>query len=497
MAKIAILGSGATSYFAASGLLENENSQLSIEILDYGLTRDETKSSKLNSTKKLFASKNRHVNSFALNLPNEFQTLSSINGGLAGSANLGGWTELWGATILRLSKSELSPWPISDSDLMDDWIKVESILKKKSENSLTENQQQEAFERIVPNWLKSIQKNSKLLIENSNLAISGFSDSPLSGCTQCGKCLIGCEWGHIWSPSGNWPDLFKDSRVRYLPGKWVESVSENSDSVFVRYRNRNGQLFKSEYDFVIVALGPIQTAAMLLRSKIAHDPVVLKDSQTVLVPFVLRGLGKTGNLSNRIALSDAFVYFPDRNVETDLDSSDNFYCQIYGHSWSLTDEMISQIQILRYFPRPLINFVLQRLGIALCYLDEKISGTIEVTFDGLRAHVTPRKTEINFVLVKKTVKKYLLLAGLIPLIRFSKTIGVGSSSHYGASFPMTSQELPDENFSDSLGRPNGLKKTFIVDTSIFSKINSTPPTFNAMANARRIARTIVKEVIND
>ena len=61
----------------------------------------------------------------------------------------------------------------------------------------------------------------------------------------------------------------------------------------------------------------------------------------------------------------------------------------------------------------------------------------------------------------------------------------GKSYHGGGTFPMRRTPGPLE--SDLLGRPMGLSRTHIVDSSVFPTIPATNLTLTVMANAYRIA----------
>jgi choline dehydrogenase-like flavoprotein len=61
----------------------------------------------------------------------------------------------------------------------------------------------------------------------------------------------------------------------------------------------------------------------------------------------------------------------------------------------------------------------------------------------------------------------------------------GRGFHSGGSFPM--REQPQELESDLLGRPYGLERVHLIDSSTFPTIPSTTITLTVMANAHRIA----------
>ena len=61
----------------------------------------------------------------------------------------------------------------------------------------------------------------------------------------------------------------------------------------------------------------------------------------------------------------------------------------------------------------------------------------------------------------------------------SKLSKSGGGSHIGSSFPMGAK-------SDTLGRPLGLKRIHLVDSSVLPSIAAQTITLTAMANAYRI-----------
>ena len=65
---------------------------------------------------------------------------------------------------------------------------------------------------------------------------------------------------------------------------------------------------------------------------------------------------------------------------------------------------------------------------------------------------------------------------------------LGHSQHFGGTIPMKAN--PARYESDSLGRPFGCQKVFIVDSTVLPSIPATPTTGLVMANATRIATWI-------
>jgi hypothetical protein len=127
------------------------------------------------------------------------------------------------------------------------------------------------------------------------------------------------------------------------------------------------------------------------------------------------------------------------------------------------------------------------------FLDSNHSGTLEVTsFDG-KSEVKMVKNSLNRLYLKSFSSFTLLRISFIPLFFLSRFYKVGDGYHFGGSFPFG--KLNKGNFSDSFGRPNGLSRISLVDSSTMTSINAKPNTFNTMVKARIVASRVIDEKI--
>ena len=67
---------------------------------------------------------------------------------------------------------------------------------------------------------------------------------------------------------------------------------------------------------------------------------------------------------------------------------------------------------------------------------------------------------------------------------FTQRTRPGRGFHFGGTLPMSSN--PKDFESDLFGRPMGLKRVHVVDSSVLPSIPATTITFSTMANAHRI-----------
>jgi ferredoxin len=486
--RIAILGTGAASYAAALAFFNSAEIDYQIEVMDFGTNHDDGEVGVL-IPKSAF--KKGHMNELVLSVDPFFHFYSNKDLLPMGSSSFGGWTQMWGATIKPLNEKELSTWPISLDSLSEHQriIKDEITFQgSKVENFLT-NSNPRVFSnvnRLVKEFV-SINQNTKIEFLNSTLAINKFSNLPTNGCVQCEKCLSGCEFEHIWTPSLGWAKILKDKRFKYTRDIWIESIREMGNSVYIKGKLRTREPIEfTAFDYVFVGLGSIQTAALMLRSQYTKE-VRIKENRILIIPFFMRGFGKTGSKQKRVSLADAFI----TNVSDDEENTTRFFAQLYGYNEQIHTKIIESIKILRFIPVKFTKTVLQRVGIAMFFLDEKNSDEI-VLIKNNEIVIREQKTNtLDFHKVKKILKESLTSVGLIPLFFLAKLGKTGESYHFGASFPM-SEGFRNGNYSDVEGRPNGLKKIAIVDSSVFTDLSPTPPTFNMMANAHRIASSFLK-----
>ena len=474
MIKIGILGSGASAIAAAAELAEFPRNEIEITILDFGRTN-----SNLDSYRTSDFSYKESANSSHFQVPSIFSI--KTNNKIVGSAGFGGWAEIWGATIVPYSSFEIENNFLNLNDFKEHENKVLRLLKGNGPNMHNDSS------RYVTNYARNIanNKSKKYHFEISNLAISTLNSDIKNGCSQCGDCLKGCPENHVWKPSKSWPNILKQSNFRLISGVWIKKVKEGRDSVEVILIDENQTETKKVFDHIFCGLGAIQTAALLNRSRISKK-VQIKDSQMVIVPFINPLLKKTGTNKNRIALSELFLY-----SKQNSSTKSSIFCQIYGSSPSLKEVIFAEKKFLGLVPTKFLNFMLARIGIAMCFLDQKTSGEINLTIDEDTNCITT-----SYSLKNKCKQLYYIFNTLtknrmLPLIFLSKFAPVGGGYHFGASFP-TSAKSRSENHSDFLGRPNGMNYISLIDSSTLTEISATPCTVNVMIKSQIIVKNVLK-----
>ena len=483
--RIAVLGSGPTAMAAALALVDEWSSQeddsWSLDIVDFGLTPDRVDPAQA-SVMHGPARKSMPEREYAFVVPPSFRMSSELEGAVAGSAAFGGWSNVWGATLLPYTDWGLAPWGDLQAAVRAEFGFLERLVPRLDGRS---GRRLPEFVGRDRRWVRGDRTVSS---GPSILAVDPLAATQDRGCDQCGLCLQGCPTDHIWSSRRAAATLLRHPSVRRRDNVWVHSLEESPTGVRVRVVSATGAVEEHSYDRVLVGLGALQTAALALRSGLAVEPVIVRDSRMVLVPFHLRGLRPTGSPEPRIALSDGFVLATSAPGSPEPD----FYAQVYGYSRSFEQQVLERSPLLERVPAALRRSGLGRVGVAMSFFDQADSGElvlerdrhdqVSITGDpraGLGASCFTRAREA------------LSVAGMIALPAGAAEASVGLGYHFGASFPLRPDPRARGNRSDALGRPSGAERIHLVDTSVFPHVAATPITWTAMANAARIARAVV------
>jgi choline dehydrogenase-like flavoprotein len=170
--------------------------------------------------------------------------------------------------------------------------------------------------------------------------------------------------------------------------------------------------------------------------------------------------------------------------------------QVYGYNelyWTAIREKLGALVV--NLSQPAIKEFLKRFLLLQGYLHSDYSPSIEArllprkgtALTGKLA-LTVKQNPLTTVTMDRLVKKLKSLKGLLRAFTLSPLLKMGTPGrgfHTGGSFPMSG--TPREFQADILGRPMGLDRVHLVDSSVFPSIPANTITLTAMANAHRIA----------
>ena len=417
--------------------------------------------------------------------------------GLWPSFARGGYSAVWGAAIQPAHDDDLTAWPIRRKDLEAGYEAVLGFAPLATEPSRLDRQfALPGRAATIPcgvqgrHLLDRLDARSAALEAinvvhgRARLLVRAKDGPDGSGCVSCGLCLSGCPKAAIWSANDELARMIKSGDVDYRAPALVRRVTENASDV--RAETADGSMV---FDAIFLAAGALGTTRVLLESLDLYESEVrLKNSQKMLVPVISLWRGD-GAMSEKVpTLAAAFLEAPLPGLGNNW-----MHVQVSG----LNDLVLGRLGIDAADPgwrgqmlRPLV----ERLMVCWAGLHSDHSAEIALTLRRqasgpaiLVARPVRHKDEArNFAQAGKLLRAALAKGGALAVLPAASIAEPGNGGHFGGSFPM-SAEPRSRLASDPLGRPAGLKRIHVVDSTVFPSIPATPPTLTAMANAWRIA----------
>jgi hypothetical protein len=187
-------------------------------------------------------------------------------------------------------------------------------------------------------------------------------------------------------------------------------------------------------------------------------------------------------------LCQAFIEITDEDV-----SPHTVHLQIYSYNDYLAEVLRQRLGILAHVVPA--NMILGRLLLVQGYLHSSHSGKIVATLkrsgsaDALILEpVVNSATKERVKLVIRKLRGLMALTSALPVASLVEITEPGRGFHSGGSFPMA--RAPGLGQTDRVGRPYGMARTHIVDSTVFPSIPALTITLTVMANAYRIAQEV-------
>ncbi len=423
--------------------------------------------------------------------------------GLTPSYALGGLSNVWGSAMLPYLERDTADWPVRQSDLSPHYRAAVKLTGLTGEKDALESQFPLFAEDVPPlrlskgmtNFVGNLSRQREplrrlgVIAGRSRLAVRAKARPGDAGCEDCGQCMTGCPYGHIFC-SAIWVEEWKKSRrnFQYQPRVLVEKITENGNTVKVIARDADtGAPLSFSGARAYVAAGVVATTKILLHSLQAYDrPVDIRDSQYFLAPWFYPAGGGKGAGREFNTLAQAFLEIMDPAT-----SPYAVHTQIYD-----TNFLVEQALAGMFFnvvPRSVIRAFSSRLIIMQGFIHSAHSSTLRLEVKPPRDGELPLATmsaQVNPE-AKKVFRRVLLkLLRIAPALRAIPGLPAahlakpGRSFHCGGSLPMRAN--PGELEADLLGRVSGLERIHAVDSTILPSIPGTTITLGVMANAHRI-----------
>ncbi len=310
----------------------------------------------------------------------------------------------------------------------------------------------------------------------------------IDNCEYCGLCVYGCPYDIDYCSSQTLRQLLEHDNFTYIPDTVVKRVNEKSGFVEViaeSYTNRSSIVYNCSR--VYLACGFLNTAKIILESMEAYDqPLTVKDCLYFLIPL-LRYKGAKNIMNTELhTLPHIFLEVLDKSL-----SEQFIHMQVYGYNELYLTAIGQKLGGLYKLASPFMGFILDRLFTIQGFLHSDISPNISIRLISKDQPYLVCESETNHIgktVVKGLVKKLFKNRKYLKAIPISKALQIskpGRSFHTGGTFPMRNSPVSFE--SDIYGRPYGLNRIHLVDSSVFPSIPATTITLTLMANAYRIA----------
>lgn len=421
----------------------------------------------------------------------------------------GGFSNVWGASVLPYRTEDMSDWPITAGDLVPHYRAALAMMPFSARHDRLE--EEFPLYHDDPGMLEGSSQAAALLRDlevgasrlsahgvhfgTSRLAVQAEGAGGRPGCVHCGKCIYGCPYGYIYNSTDTLAELRRSDAFSYRPGVVVEQLEEVSSQVEVRGRNLDGTgSFRMRADRVFIACGVLSTARIILTSLDAYEqPVHALDNCYFLLPFV-RYRGVPEAMRERLhTLAQVFIEVLDPAV-----GSQRTHLQVYTYNELFGEEMERMMGPLRGALPLFRRGVLGRLLLIQGYLHSDLSGRIRLVLkraspgEAARLELTgepnPRTRPALAAVGRRLWAERGSIKGF-PVSRMARVGLPGRGFHTGGTFPMRANPGPFE--VDVLGRPHEFTRVHVVDASVFPSLPATTITLSVMANAHRIGTAAI------
>ena len=425
------------------------------------------------------------------------------------SGAYGGFSNAWGAQLMPFTPAAFRQWPVSSDEMYrhyrhilqhipyaaehDDLDDLFPLVGEASPLPPLSQRSDAVLTRYAQHRAKL--KGRGVVLGRARLAMQA------SECVRCGLCMTGCPYCLIYSASQTMDRLRSQSQISYHDGLLAVSVKEDAGgATVVATELRTGRHQRFTADRVLLACGAIGTSRLVMGSLGLFDtPAEVLESTQFMLPFLSGRSVADPRQSADFTLNQFNMIVKLTNDGHDL-SLLHFYT--YNSAFIAALPKLLQSRLARS-PRAQL---LRRLSIALGYLPSWASPRFV-----LRAHRLEEPESLPSVtlgqsgdgpgFVKNTMLRRVLrrvsssapfldLWPVLPALRISAE---GKSYHWGAVFPHSERSRARFS-SDTLGRVAPWTRVHLVDSSVFPTVPAMTFALTTMANAHRIADTMLREL---
>ena len=303
--RIAIIGSGPSAWASALALSKSSRTDLKVTIFE----ANNVKSPKIETPQLKTLKVNSLYKESSINYGSEDTETRVLNEsspsikGLPNSLIPGGWSNIWGATILPWSSNFFTNHGISMQEMQNSYSEIMTNMPYQAEiDSLSssfplyaEPADRARISTFSENLLDNFERHSKAVNESkislgkSRLAISPLSQSQTLGCIECQKCLSGCPFGHIFNSWNALTELIAtDKRFEIKVASYVDTIYVDESETTLEIMNSTSSARSIDtFDKVLLGAGVIQTGRLLQRSGFLGS-FWIEETPLIYLPILVR-----------------------------------------------------------------------------------------------------------------------------------------------------------------------------------------------------------------
>ncbi len=403
----------------------------------------------------------------------------------------GGLSNVWGAAMLPYIQADIDDWPIRLSDLAKyyprvlDFVPLTGRIDRLAGTFplYTDEFQFHRPSRQAERYLQALERHQESFAKQgmtfgaARLAVN-VSGAAGGDCLYCGMCMFGCPYDLIYSSRHTLAQLMTNPSFGYVGGVLVERLTEDSATVRIGGHLVTGESVEYEAERVFLGAGAIPTTQILMDS-LDIGKTTLLDTQYFVLPL-LQAAGSGARREDLHTLAQVFIDIRDLAI-----SPRTVHLQLYTYNEIFDLELARRFGVLRRaIPA---GPMLDRMSVIQGFLHSDDSVKVRVVRGSsgvrLRRIKNDRPREVIRRVVKRLTRNAMRL-GAAPVLPMMKIEQPGKSFHFGGTFPMSKK--PRMGQSDKMGRPSGLERVHVIDSSCFPSVPATTITLSVMANAYRI-----------
>lgn len=303
----------------------------------------------------------------------------------------------------------------------------------------------------------------------------------IEGCNLCEGCNTYCFNNSIYNASNDFLEK-KNKKLKSYNASKVTSISKKNSSYTIFVTNKDkSSLYSLKCKIVVLAAGTVNSSKILLnylnQSKKLHISLPIKHNHVVRCAFIsLRNFKRLP--PQPVGINIARTYFKNISSYTSL---------VFG-SHIASSDLISFLPIKNNLIHKFIRILKKRLIISLTFFPSELSESTITYVNNNEFIIKGKKPSLFYIFYLMIPFLFNSIKNLMIPLSF-QMLKPGSDLHHGGTFPIGS--LPDINTSLHC-ELNNHKNLYIIDGSWLPRVSEKPHTYTLMANARRIARHILK-----